>query len=113
MSSTGSARPGPPDVVSEEQDARVRDELDRAREHAGRVQAEYDELLTDPGVIQEDRDAAALLLEHARRKLDSAVSAVAQLDAGAYGRCVKCGGAIGQERLAALVDVTTCVSCAG
>jgi RNA polymerase-binding transcription factor DksA len=99
--------------VSEEQAARVSHELDRATAHAANVQAEYDELMADPGVIQEDRDAAALLLEHARRRLDSAMSAVAQLDAGAYGRCARCGGDIGQERLAALVDVTTCVSCAG
>jgi DnaK suppressor protein len=113
MSSTGSATPDPHDVVSEEQAARVRSELDRAAAHVARVQAEYDGLLADPGVIQEDRDAAAVLLEHARRPLDSAVSAVAQLEAGAYGRCARCGGDIGRERLAALANVTTCVTCAG
>jgi hypothetical protein len=34
------------------------------------LQAEYDELLADPDVIQEDRDATALLLEHARTHLE-------------------------------------------
>lgn len=113
MSSTGSVLPDPRGVVSEEQAARLRNGLAQATEYAARQQAEYDELLVDPGVIQEDRDSAALLLEHARRQLESAQSAVMQLDAGVYGRCAKCGGDIGDERLAALVDVTTCVNCAG
>ena len=92
---------------------RVREELARAEAHLADRQAEYDLLLADPDTIQEDRDAAALLLEHARHQLEAATAAVAQLDAGEYGRCTRCGGDIGAERLAALVDVTTCVTCAG
>lgn len=93
--------------------ARLRELLAQAELHAAESEAEFQILLADDDVIQEDRDAAALLLEHARRQLVTARSAVEQLDAGGYGRCVKCGGDIGAERLAALVDVTTCVSCAG
>jgi RNA polymerase-binding transcription factor DksA len=92
---------------------RLRVELQRAEEHVVDVQAEYDGLLADPDVIQEDRDSVALLLEHARRQLESARVATERLDAGTYGRCAHCGGEIGAERLAALVDVVTCVSCAG
>ena len=76
------------------------------------MQTEHDELLADPGVIQEDRDAAARSLEYARRQLESARSAAERLDAGVYGACAKCGADIGEERLTALVDVTTCVRCA-
>ena len=92
---------------------RLQDELGRAGEQVAALEAEYDQLLADPEVIQEDRDAVRILLEHARHQLAWAEGAVAQLEAGTYGRCVRCGGEIGAERLAALVDVTTCVRCAG
>jgi DnaK suppressor protein len=113
MSATGSSRPDPSELGSEDQATRLDAELERAIQHLASSQAEYDELLADPGVLQEDRDAAALLLEHARRQVESARSAVENFEAGGYGRCVNCGGDIGAERLAALVDVTTCVECAG
>ncbi len=111
-----SATPARPDSSGDHPDdraARLREQLDRATSHVEALQAEYDDLLADPGAIQEDRDATALLLEHARRELDEARAAVERLDEGSYGRCVKCGGEIGAERLAALVNVTTCVRCAG
>ena len=98
---------------STEQASRLRHQVEQAAEHVAALQAEYDELLADPGVIQEDRDATAQLLEHARHQLDTAHAAVDRFEAGGYGKCVKCGGEIGEERLAALVDVTTCVQCAG
>ncbi len=113
MSAQGSSQPDPRDDSSQDQAARLRELLAQAELHAAESEAEFQDLLADDDVIQEDRDAAALLLEHARRQLEMARSAVEQLDAGSYGRCVKCGGDIGAERLAALVDVTTCVSCAG
>lgn len=113
MSTTGSARPNPPNDGSQELAARLRNELTRATEQVARTQAEYDGLLADPGVIQEDRDSVARLLELERRQMNSAKSALERFDAGSYGSCAKCGGKIGEERLAALVDVTTCVNCAG
>ncbi|HRB04729.1 MAG TPA: TraR/DksA C4-type zinc finger protein, partial [Ilumatobacteraceae bacterium] len=113
MSAKGSSTSDPRDDSSQDQAARLRELLEQAEVHAAESEAEFQGLLADDDVIQEDRDAAALLLEHARRQLETARSAVAQLEAGTYGRCVKCGNDIGKERLAALVDVTTCVSCAG
>ena len=97
----------------EERTTRLRLELERATEQVGRMQSDHDEMLADPGVIQEDRDAAARSLEFARREVESAQSALERLESGTYDRCATCGGAIGEERLAALVDVTTCVNCAG
>ncbi len=113
MSATGSSHPDPRTDSSQDQGARLREVLEQAELHAAESESEFQDLVADPDVIQEDRDAAALLLEHARRQLEMARSAVEQLDTGGYGRCVKCGADIGAERLAALVDVTTCVSCAG
>lgn len=38
--------------------------------------------------------------------------AIRRIDAGTYGICTVCGGAIGDARLAALPSSTTCVECA-
>lgn len=112
--SAGSARTDAKDQPAENQvAARLRAELERTTELATGSQEEYDALLADPDVLQEDRDAAALLLEHARRQVESAQAAMEHLEAGDYGRCVECGADIGEARLAALVDVTTCMNCAG
>lgn len=110
MSAAPSARPdagGRPDDRD-----RLRDQLAHAARQVAELETEYEQLLADPEVIQEDRDATRLLLDHARRQLADAEHAVERLDDGSYGRCVRCGGDIGAERLAALADVTTCVRCA-
>lgn len=114
MPADRSARPavGDDTTITAVQGERLRHELAQALEHVESLQREFDELLADPDVIQEDRDGAARLLEHARHQLESARTAVARLDAGTYGGCARCGGEIGAERLAAIPDVTTCVTCA-
>lgn len=47
-----------------------------------------------------------------RAEVASIRAALRRLEAGTYGLCSKCGGAIAQARLAALPAATTCVSCA-
>lgn len=39
-------------------------------------------------------------------------AALARIEAGTYGTCAKCGGAIDAVRLAAIPDATTCRTCA-
>ena len=39
-------------------------------------------------------------------------TALRRLDAGAYGACATCGGAIGAARMDAMPSATTCVVCA-
>lgn len=90
---------------------RLHSDLDKARAQVELLEPAYAELLADPEVIQEDRDATRVLLEHARANLETARRAVERFDAGTYGTCVRCGGPIGDERLAALPEVETCVAC--
>jgi RNA polymerase-binding transcription factor DksA len=59
-----------------------------------------------------ERAQVVSLLEDARRQLDELVGAVARLDAGTYGKCERCGGAIGEERLVAVPGTRRCVDCA-
>ncbi len=92
---------------------RLLGELDQAVTQLERLEREYEDVLADPGVLQEDRDATRMLLEAARDVEAAARAAVTRFEDGTYGRCVTCGNEIAPERLEALPDVDTCVACAG
>lgn len=95
-------------------DLHVRLEADRdqARARVAELEVEYEQLLGNRDVIQEDRDTTRRILEEARAGLAAAERSLAQEAAGAYGRCSGCGQPIGDERLEALPDTTTCRDCA-
>ncbi len=92
---------------------RLHGELDQAVAQLHRLERQYEDVLADPGVLQEDRDATRMLLEAARDVEAAAQRAVTRFEDGTYGRCVTCGNEIAPERLEALPDVDTCVACAG
>jgi RNA polymerase-binding transcription factor DksA len=48
----------------------------------------------------------------AERELAEIDAALARIDAGSYGSCERCGGAIGRSRLRALPEIRFCASCA-
>jgi RNA polymerase-binding transcription factor DksA len=59
-----------------------------------------------------ERAQVAGLLELARDELRELDLAEARIRGGTYGECLRCGRAIGSERLEALPAVRTCVDCA-
>ena len=52
------------------------------------------------------------LLAGSRRDLDAIERAAKRLEAGTYGRCLRCGESIPAERLEALPAAETCLACA-
>ena len=46
-----------------------------------------------------------------RRQAEAIEQALAKLAEGTYGRCERCGGPIGEERLEALPWATLCIAC--
>jgi RNA polymerase-binding transcription factor DksA len=60
-----------------------------------------------------EREQISALIKQASERLVGLDTALARVDAGSYGRCASCGGAIAEGRLAARPDTTTCVDCAG
>jgi len=86
-------------------------ELESATANVRRLEDEYEALLADPAVIQEDRDATRILLEGARDAAAAATRAVERQRSGTYGRCARCGNEIPAERLDAVPGADTCVSC--
>jgi len=51
-------------------------------------------------------------LNDVKRRLERMVNALARMDAGTYGRCIRCGKDIPLGRLQAVPESLICVSCA-
>lgn len=60
-------------------------------------------------VFEQQRDLA--LRDQNDRHLADVEAAIARLDAGTYGACVRCGRPIAPERLAALPWAAHCIDC--
>ena len=71
-----------------------------------------DEHDPEGATIAFERAQLAALLDQARARLADLDTALERVDAGSYGRCERCGGAIGAERLEARPAARTCISCA-
>jgi DnaK suppressor protein len=61
-------------------------------------------------VFEQQRDLA--LRERAQQQLALVDAAIARLDAGTFGRCLRCGKQIAPERLEALSWAEHCIECA-
>ena len=90
--------------------SRMQDETRHRIEDLRRDQAqESDEL--DSASSTSDIETRAGLIARAEEKLRHLDEAMVRLDAGKYGRCLKCGGAILIERLMAIPFASYCVDC--
>ena len=67
--------------------------------------AECAQSVPDPVALRRSADL--------QETLDEIEAALARIDAGTYGSCVRCGSAIPVERLQMRPFAGTCVSCAG
>jgi DnaK suppressor protein len=61
--------------------------------------------------LTHDDEVAATLVEGRARQLEEVNRALEDIDAGRYGVCRDCGGAIGEARLKVLPFATRCVGC--
>jgi RNA polymerase-binding transcription factor DksA len=91
---------------------KLREELVHAEAQLAEISQDYEEALADSGVIQEDRDSLRQVLEAARSRVAHATAAIERAEAGTVvTACSRCGNPIPAERLEALPDTDTCVSC--
>ncbi len=87
-----------------------------------RVRAEIAEGIVAPGpmtygsqaaaatqVFEQQRDLA--LRDRSTAQLAEIEAAIARLDDGTYGICIRCGGAVAPERLEALPWAAHCIAC--
>ena len=74
------------------------------------AQLEHVASAQDPAFIDEHAEISVTVASAMLRDIEYALSRV---DAGTYGSCEVCGGAIPVERLEAVPHATACVGCAG
>lgn len=91
--------------------AELRGELDQLIQDSVGANAD-DEHDPEGATIAFERAQLSSLLGAAERRLAEIDHTVANLDAGTYGLCERCGQPIAAERLAARPTATTCVTCA-
>jgi len=86
-------------------------ELDGIVESARAANAD-DEHDPEGATLAFEREHAAALAGQIRRHLSDIDAALARLDDGSYGRCVRCGKPIAAARMAARPTAATCITCA-
>jgi RNA polymerase-binding protein DksA len=70
-----------------------------------------DNHLGDMATATFDRELDYTLEENAEAVLSAIDAALTRIEAGTYGKCQNCGGAIAPERLEAIPWVTRCIDC--
>jgi DnaK suppressor protein len=71
-----------------------------------------DEHDPEGATIAFEREHTAALAGRARQHLAEIDAALARVDAGRYGRCVRCGAPVSPARLEARPAAATCIACA-
>lgn len=71
-----------------------------------------DEHDPEGATIAFERAQIGTLVRQLQRHLEEIDAAVARLDDGSYGSCVRCGRAIGAGRLQVRPTASTCITCA-
>lgn len=59
-----------------------------------------------------ERARVTALLAHAEGRLTELEAAAGRIASGTYGSCARCGGPIGDDRLAAVPTTSMCLACA-
>ena len=90
----------------------LREHADRSEKHLHELEEDMSGMLADSGTIQEDRDGTRRLIESVRSDLERTQRAIARIEAGTFGQCVKCGNQIAPARLEAIPEAEYCTGCA-
>jgi len=83
-------------------------DLTPATERSG----DYDENFADSAQVAAEQGESRVLAASLREQLDEVDAALERLDKGTYGLCLRCGGPIGDDRLAAMPATRYCINCA-
>ena len=86
------------------------------KENPGSIEDETDDETTDnhlaeTATVTLDREIDYTLEENSEHVLFSIDGALLRIDAGTYGKCLNCGDAIAEARLAAIPWATHCIEC--
>jgi RNA polymerase-binding protein DksA len=68
---------------------------------------------TDTASDAEAANVLHVLSDKERREFEEIEAALARLADGSYGLCLRCGRAIGRQRLMAIPEASLCLECSG
>lgn len=109
-------REGALPVEKEALRARLNERIVALTERVDQIEGELGQPLDDDFVEQavdrEDDQALDTLERSTLAEIELIRRAIARLDTGSYGTCIRCGDAIAIERLNALPAAETCIACA-
>ena len=71
----------------------------------------YRDHMADQGTATFERELDIVFEENERDTLDAVRAAIARVDAGTYGTCLRCGADIPAARLSAVPTATLCITC--
>lgn len=74
---------------------------------------QHSKSFSEQSIERENDDVLQSLLLETRHELKLVNSALQRIASGNYGKCDKCGDEIAVQRLSALPEANTCISCAG
>lgn len=77
----------------------------------GTVDVSFDENFADAAHSTSELARAMSLAEGLRQRLSEAKAAIGRIERGVYGKCERCGGPIGDERLEAIPTTRLCIVC--
>lgn len=83
--------------------------LDQVERDLGRP---HDPDSSEQAIEREGEEAEEAIGEAALAEIRAVRAAIARIDEGSYGRCLKCGGEISPQRLAAIPAAVHCFDCA-
>ena len=93
----------------------LRHQLDELMRRVEKIEGELRSLrapdLVERATVPEVEKSLVGLAETSRADLQRTRDALGRLDTGRYGICTRCGGSIGEARLAALPTTDVCVGC--
>jgi len=94
-----------------EERERIEKALESLRDEEVEEPAAGDNHLAETATATLDREIDDTLEENSMRVLVEIDAALARVDAGTYGACANCGGAIQAERLEAYPWASLCIDC--
>jgi len=75
----------------------------------GDIELDFDGNFADSGQVAAEQGENKVLAESLQEQLNNVQSALAKIDDGTYGQCLKCGKTIGEARLDAMPATPFCI----
>lgn len=101
-----------PDAVKARLETQLAELEERVTRIAGDLEQPLDADFAEQAAETQDDEPLRAQEQLIRHEIASLRRALGRIAAGTYGQCVRCGGTIAPDRLAARPEAALCVSCA-